>query len=253
MAETNHDVLREAIVRNAGVVLSLPSAGLLRHHKSRFLADEGDAFWVESVPAEGPLLAELIRTQKPVGISFKSGVRKIVLTSPLGRLDPAFRVNAETVVEAVQLPYPEQVQSIQRRSSYRVKAYPDADLGISVWRIAERVYLGDRPMAAQAVAAAIRDLSIGGVGVSLTGKGGEPPKISAEDRLRIELTFRDVTILLEGHLRFVAPPAGDASVRAGIQFKALESNLDGRRKLAQLTRIVGELQREEIRRAKLRA
>ena len=41
-----------AIVRNAAVVLSLPSAGLLRHHKSRFLAETDEGFWVESVPAE---------------------------------------------------------------------------------------------------------------------------------------------------------------------------------------------------------
>jgi hypothetical protein len=36
-----------------------------------------------------------------------------------------------------------------------------------------------------------------------------------------------------------------------VQFKTLENNLDGRQILAQLTRIVGELQREEVRRLRL--
>ena len=40
MAADNYDMLLDAIARNSGIVLSLPSAGMLRHHKSRFLVGE---------------------------------------------------------------------------------------------------------------------------------------------------------------------------------------------------------------------
>ena len=52
-------------------------------------------------------------------------------------------------------------------------------------------------------------------------------------------------------MRHPVEPAKENQMRAGIQFKSLESNIDGRQTVAQLTRIVGELQREEIRRYRL--
>ena len=109
----------------------------------------------------------------------------------------------------------------------------------------------DRPLAAQEVECELRDLSTGGMGLTFRGKDSEPPKVSTEDRLRIELTHSGDKILLEGRMRHPTAPKKETQFRAGIQFKALENNLDGRQILAQLTRIVGELQREEVRRLRL--
>jgi hypothetical protein len=106
-------------------------------------------------------------------------------------------------------------------------------------------------MAVQEVPCELRDISIGGVGLTLSGKDGQPAKVSTEDRLRIELSHPSGTILVEGRMRHPVEPCKENQMRAGIQFKALESNLDGRQIVAQLTRIVGELQREEIRRYRL--
>jgi hypothetical protein len=69
--------------------------------------------------------------------------------------------------------------------------------------------------------------------------------------LRIELSHAGNKMLLEGRMRHPVAPTKEKQFRAGIQFKALENNLDGRQLLAQLTRIVGELQREEVRRLRL--
>src|SRR3954469_2454934 len=111
MVNTSQDTLREAIARNSGAIISLPSAGILRHHKSRFLADAGDGFWLESVPAERPLVDELVTSQKPVGISFKSGNNKVVFTTPISHREPQYAVNAQLRVEAILLPVPEQVKA----------------------------------------------------------------------------------------------------------------------------------------------
>jgi hypothetical protein len=43
MTEAKVDPLWDAVSRNAAVVLSLPSAGALRHHKTRFLAKSDDS------------------------------------------------------------------------------------------------------------------------------------------------------------------------------------------------------------------
>src|SRR3954447_1041141 len=85
MAADNYDTLLDAIARNAGAVLSLPSAGMLRHHKSRFLSESAGGFWVESAPGEAALIDSLIASQQPAGISFKNGHLKVVFASPIQR------------------------------------------------------------------------------------------------------------------------------------------------------------------------
>jgi hypothetical protein len=54
-------------------------------------------------------------------------------------------------------------------------------------------------------------------------------------------------LILEGRLRYPQAPTGN-QVRAGIQFKSLDKDIDGRQVLTLLTRIVGELTRAELRR-----
>ncbi len=255
MPSNNLEILSAAIARNAGIVLSLPSAGILRHHKSRFLSDETGGFWVESIPSERPLVEELIRTQHPAGISFKAGTTKVVFTAPLMRLDMAYRVNQETEIAAILLATPAEVKAIQRRHNYRVVVPVGSDMSVKVWRIPEKTYLRDRPMAAQQVNCELRDVSLGGLGVTFRGEDGQPPKVSEEDRLRVEVTFNGLAFLLEGRMRKPTPapaPHADANVvRTGIVFKPLDHDIEGRQTLAALTRIVGQLQRDEARRHRL--
>ena len=253
MSSKNLEILSAAIARNAGIVLSLPSAGILRHHKSRFLSDEAGGFWVESIPSERPLVEELIRTRQPAGISFKAGTTKVVFTTPLMRLDLAYRVNQETEIAAILLATPTDVKAIQRRHNYRVVVPAGSDMSVKVWRIPEKTYLRDRPMAAQQVKCELRDVSLGGLGVTFQGEEGQPPKITAEDRLRVEVTFNGLAFLLEGRMRKPTPtPNADPTViRTGIVFKPMDHDIEGRQTLAALTRIVGQMQRDEVRRHRL--
>jgi c-di-GMP-binding flagellar brake protein YcgR len=248
MQSTNPDILREAIARNAAMVLSLPSAGMMRHHKSRFLADDADGFWVESCAAERLLIDQLVQSQEAVGISFKSGTSKVVLATTLIGRQAEYHLNAQTVVEALHVRFPAELKAIQRRNNYRVRVRPDDELKVRVWRIATAARLQDRPMAKQELRAEVRDISLGGVGVILYGEEGDPPRVTTEDRLRIELAFHEGTLLLEGCMVYPpAIPARDA-VRVGIRFESLQNGLEGRQASAKLTRIVGELQRDEVRR-----
>src|SRR5205823_1629168 len=94
-------LLNDAISRNAALVLSLPSSGMLRHLKSRFLFQDGDAFWVECDPSEQKLVEELIAAQQPVGVAFKSGKLKTFFTTPVVARRAEFHINAEMSVEAI--------------------------------------------------------------------------------------------------------------------------------------------------------
>lgn len=259
MAEANLDILKAAIARNAGFVLSLPSAGMLRHHKSRFLCEAppgtGGAatggFWVESVPDEAILIDSLIASRQATGLSFKNGQVKVVFGAPILSRKPGYRINETTELEALLLEFPQDVKAIQRRNNYRVGVPGGAEIGVRIWRINSHAYLGDRPLASQEVESELRNISISGMGVIFRGKPGEPVKVSTEDRLRIELSHAGNKMLIEGRMLHPTNPPKDPQFRAGIQFKALENNLEGRQLMAQLTRIVGELQRDEVRRMRL--
>jgi c-di-GMP-binding flagellar brake protein YcgR len=252
MANNGADILAAAIARNSAMVISLPSAGMLRHHKSRFLAEEQDGFWIESAPNERALIDELIANQTPVGVSFKAGSQKVSFVVPILKRDPQFRMNADTILEALSLSFPADVRAMQRRNNYRVRVTEDSELAVRVWRIPEHFFLSDKPMASQELVTKMRDISIGGLGVFLLPKGEEPPKVLLGERLRISLRYREMDeLILEARLRYLPPPGGPTPIRGGIQFKKLDDNLEGRQNLASLTKIVGELQRDEVRRTRL--
>jgi c-di-GMP-binding flagellar brake protein YcgR len=248
MVSGDLQILHEAAARNSSIVLSLPSAGMLRHYKSRFLTVVDDGLWVESAAGEIPLIKELLATRQPVGISFRSGVNKIIFTAPLMRFAAAHRVNDETEVEAILIARPAEIKSIQRRNSYRVRVTPESELTVRVWKIADHAYLNDRPLAAQEIKTELLDISIGGLGVIFRAKDGQEPRIVPGQRVRVELKYQEALLLLDGRFRAPAPSEKGETLRTGITLKPLDSQLEGRQKLAQLTRIVSTLQREEVRR-----
>src|SRR3954471_12950393 len=125
MSDQHQKSLDDAVARNSAIVLSLPSAGMLRHHKSRFLVGIPEGIWVEGAPADRVLIDELIARQLPAGISFKIGVNKRSFVSLILRRETEYRINADTVVEALLLKRPDAVKMVQRRSDYRVRVPED--------------------------------------------------------------------------------------------------------------------------------
>ncbi|MCC7351547.1 MAG: hypothetical protein IT446_13375 [Phycisphaerales bacterium] len=250
MDDQNQNLI-EAIARNAALVLSLPSAGMLRHYKSRFLSESGQGFAIESAQGESALIDDLIIGQQLVGISFKHGQTKVVFTTRiLGKL-PQYQINSQTTVEALLLKHPDGVKTIQRRANYRVRATGDLAMKLRVWRIGEKTHLRDRPMASQELAVELWDLSIGGVGVLIKGKDGTPPRVTEADRLRLQLSYQEHDLLMEGRLRKPQSTPRQDVIRSGIRFKLMQDDLEGRQTMATLTRIIGELQREELRRLRI--
>ena len=251
MADDAQQQLQDAIARNTAAVLSLHSAGMLRHQKSRFLAVADGGFWMECEPHQAALIDELNRAGKPVGVSYKSGQLKTVFTAAVLDRDAEYRLNANTTCFAVKLRLPSEIKQMQRRQSYRVRVPEDFELRLEVWRIAPRWVLRDKPSSTQRIEAQLVDLSTGGLGVIFIGENGAKPLVCAEDRLRILITTNETEVLVEGAMRFPLPGKDPSRVRCGIQFKGLDADMEGRQNLATLQKIVGELQRHEARRARL--
>jgi len=281
--ETNLELLRAAIARRAGIVLSLPTAaavagavdgagdaddeeprdatgGALRHYKSRFLADGGDGLWVLSVPADPALVRELVERRSPAGVSFRNGHNKIIFAAPVLHVQSDYpSPGGSGTVDALLLRFPEagEVRSVQRRKTYRVPVPPHSDLTARLWTIGEDAHLRDKPPAKSELKCDLFDISVAGLGVLIHGAAGKPPPVGAGDRVRVQLTVRESTVLLEARVRYptkaARPAPGGDSVRVGLQFKTLTDSRDDRNAKIQLDRIVSELQRESIRRRKLGA
>lgn len=247
----NLKALDDAVGRNAASVISLPVDGLIRHFKSRIVGECGEGLWLQLSPPAIPVIDELMAEQRPLAISFKNRQIKMSFVSAAIRIEDEFRVNDLVSVRAVLVAWPTEVRGIQRRASYRVMVPGDSPLAIRLWAIADHAVLNDRPLASQEVRAQLRDISLGGVGVFI-----DPPKKSSQplmpgQRLRVELTFDDIGILLDGRLRLGPALESAELIPSAVKFQKLDDGVDGRRKAAALTRILGQLHRAEVRRAHL--
>jgi hypothetical protein len=255
--DDNLGQLREAIARNAGMVLSLPEGGRLRHHKTRFLADAGDGFWVRSINFDPAVVRELIASRRPAGVAFRSGEKKIIFAAEIQHWMPDYELTGAVddanagPVEALLLKFPTELRAIQRRKSFRVPVVGVTDLEVRIWTMPETAYLRDKPASNREIACAARDISVGGIGLTIRATNGKPPNIAAGDRIRIQLSLRGATALLEGRLRYPPKTTRDSSFQAGVQFRALGDTREDRAASNELNKIVNELQRELIRRKKL--
>jgi hypothetical protein len=255
----NVGMLREAIARRAALILSLPRPdGSLRHHKSRFLADAGDGVWVAAVGDEPGALDALIAAGEPAGVSFRSGEHRCSFVTRLLHREQDFRhaggavaADGDAPAAALLLGFPAEVRAVQRRKNFRVPVAGVPEFQVKLWTMSENANLRDRPVAGREILCEGRDVSVGGIGLTLRPGAGKLQNIASGDRVRVQLTLRGTVVLLEGRLRYPARAAQDAPVRAGVQFRTLDESRDDRQAASGLNRIVNELQREQIRRRKL--
>ncbi|HVT87840.1 MAG TPA: hypothetical protein VHD56_03225 [Tepidisphaeraceae bacterium] len=248
--DENLQTLADAVGRNAAIVLSLPSAGIVRNHKTRFIGETEKGIWIEIVDGAESLLKELHEKSHPAAVSFTSGTMRLTFAGTVLEINEAFVLNATTSVPAVLITRPTELKGTQRRNSYRVTVPQDSEIRVRTWIIAEHAVLSDQPLASTEIKIELRNLSTGGMGVRLSPKNDKPLSLVADQRLRIELCQHDLTLILDGRLRSAVKTEKEPSKTTGVVFKRLEGDLDGRQKLAALTKIIGELQREEVRRVR---
>jgi c-di-GMP-binding flagellar brake protein YcgR len=244
-------MLTQAIDRNSAAVLSLPSAGMVRYHKTRFLRSLEQRIWLESVPTERALIESLIHDGQLVVVSFKTGARKASFSSPIYHLDYNYRFfesdGTEGPLQAIEMVRPAVVKPVQRRSHYRVPVRETDQFTIQVWRIAEHVHIEDEPQDLAYLPATVRDLSVGGVGVIFMSR----PLLVTDQRMRILLRHGDSPpMLLEGRTGPLRRLGDGRGFEVGIEFQNLQESLRGRQMLTELTRIVQGLQLRAMKRTR---
>ncbi len=251
MSEGTPDILSQAVARNTAAVLSLLFAGVFQHHKSRFLNESAEGIWLESIPTERLLIESHIADGQPCGVSFKSTNQRITFTAKVLKIDPQYRVNETMSIQAVMIDKPSEVKAVQRRNNYRATVPGDAGLNMRIWQIPDYFYLTDKPPRTAELALILRDISVGGAGVTLMPQNGEPPKVVAGDRVRVSVkNGGDDELIIEGRLRAIRN-GENQNICTGIQFLKLHDGVEGRQVLSELTKIVGALQLEEVRRRRL--
>ena len=248
--DDQQQLLRDAIARNAGAVLSVPAGNVYTHHKTRLVGSEEEGFWIQ-MPLGTRAQMDMIMTNRlSVGVSLISASRKVIFTTLIQQFRAGVAINAHITVDAMLLAWPAQVEAIQRRGSYRASVRLDADLPVSVWCIDDEAALEEAPPAEASREVIMRNLSIDGMGLIFVVKPAAEaaaPAPGVNQRVRISLTSPEGELLLGGRVRHTRPlPNGNASV--GIQFDKLELNAQNRPTLAALTNLVSQLQRDEIRR-----
>jgi c-di-GMP-binding flagellar brake protein YcgR len=246
MKVDEQQLLRDAVARNAGFVLSLPTGNVVVHHKSRFVAADDEGFWVQIPDGTRGLIDRLMANRQTVGLSLIASSFKVVFTSLIMQFRAEMPLNSQITINAILLAWPAQLAAIQRRASYRASIRLDADLAVHAWCISEEAGLPDPPAADTQIHVIPRNLSIDGMGlICLTDP--QPPPFALDQRLRIEIAHADCRLLLGGRVRHLRKlPNGNTSV--GVQFAKLDLCPANRSTLAGLTNLVGQLQRDEIRR-----
>ena len=153
------------------IVLSLPSAGMLRNHKTRFLCElntgPGSSSPGRTRPDSG---TDQNRTL--CGVAFANRAFNLVFESPILREERGWRLNEATKVNGLLLEFPAEIKAAQCRSNYRVDVSPYSEISCSRLRLGDGDYFKEQPSFTKEVTAEIRDLSSGGVGVRLIGKDG---------------------------------------------------------------------------------
>jgi hypothetical protein len=139
----------------------------------------------------------------------------------------------------------EEATVVDRRCYYRARL-GNSLLRVRAWRIAPGTPLGHVPMPSQEIRFTVHNVCVGGLGILLANGTSQPP-LSMTDRLRIEVIYDQDTILIEGRLRTHDVGQPEPYPRTGIRFDGNSSNLGYQRARYWMSKIMGRVQREEIR------
>ncbi len=247
------ELLYHAIERNTSVVLLLPLSGLEKPHRSRLLSIGDEGVLLESVPGQAEAIDELIRVEQPVTVSFRAGAQNVEFAGAILRRFRGYRLNATTQIEALLLRRPTAVRAVQRRSDYRVSVPHDSGIQFKFWRLAEQANLLDDPAVNTLMDIDVRDFSAGGCGGTWKRRKDDPRiAVVGNQRLRVEIDGGQAgKALLEARLRFLDPLHAPELRHVGVQFTINDSNFQDRHTVVLLNKLVGELQRTELRRQRI--
>lgn len=247
----NSELLQQAIDRNSPVALVLPSTSMMKSYRSRLLAIGDAGIILESVPGEADAIDALIRSEQPVIVAFRADTQKVEFRARILKRERGYRLNADTELEVLHLPRPETVKAVQRRNDYRVTVPAESELSFGFFRVSEQDDFSAPPVATTSIVLDVRDFSAGGVGGIWKRRKDDPPTLASAQRIRVEIASPQGKATVDARVRFLDGLPDPSMQRIGLQFVLNPQNLQDRQKMTLLNKILGELQRLELRRKKL--
>ncbi len=247
-----HDsLLKDAIVRNTSIAISLPDGGLQHSCRSRFLSLTAEGIVIESLYGHDAVVDVLIQSGQAVKVSFRTDVRNVEFATPVLKRLKAHPLNDTTVVEAILIPFPEVIKAVQRRSDYRVSVPKEDTLKFSFWRVNEQDDFSKLPPESVRIVVDVRDCSSGGIGGIWNRQPNDPATLAGDQRFRVDIESPVGKQTFDARLRFLEDLADPLFKRVGLQFALQSTNLADRQKTMFLNKLMGELQRMELRRKKI--
>lgn len=246
----NFELLQQAIERNTPIMLAMPSAAVVKPYRSRLLQITDEGIYLESIAGQGDAIDALIAAKRPVMVAFRADVRRVEFAGPILKRLRGYRLNATTLIEALVIQRPAAVKAVQRRADYRVSVPSDSEISFQFHRVTEQADIVERPMSTAQMHVDVRDFSAGGCGGTWKRRKDEP-KLVPDQRLRIEISSVVGNLVLDARVRFAQELHEPEFVRLGIQFTLNASSIPDRQKMLQINKLMGELQRMELRRKRL--
>jgi hypothetical protein len=257
MAQDRPAILVDAVARGLPVSLTVPEAGQRRIHHSRFLINSAEGIWIEHAGGDPGMVNTLIQEAVSVAVAFRVDQEELSFAARVLRFEPALPLNDGLVLPALLLAFPDEIHSRQRRTNYRVNVGSDDDITFRIWRIAENADLGSEPVKASEIPVTLKNLSAGGAGFIINPLPPGVHKPVTGLRLRVQVRFEDSDLIIAGRLTWPGNDPGgkygSVGLPAGIRFEGLDADLAARQTAATLTRVIGQLQRRELRRNRLGA
>lgn len=242
------ELLTEAADRQVQAVISHRLDSGWTTYKSRILqADSAGEFLIieHPQPAPGQAPPELAPGEK-IGLTFRRGHKKCLCSVEIERL-ATFTLPDGQSVAAVQIPWPEKLQEVQRRIFYRANVPPGRRIEVRFWDGG----IGDRdPAELQLVphhTGLLQDISGGGCRVEIDA--ARDPQLRTGDTVGIEFQPdpRSEPLHIDAVFRHTED-ADRGKLALGFQFVGLEVTPEGRATLHALSRVVSTFLRIESRR-----
>jgi len=244
------EILRRAVRDRVPVVISRFNYEGWSCFHSRFVeALRGEELLVfEAARGEDGRAAETLRTGERIGVSFKRGRTKCLLTSTVASGE--FADPTSGTASRLALRWPDQLQVMQRRLYERVPPPAGTPVSVRVWPCdwtpnPDPMASPRRPWSGEwtGVDGDLENLSAGGIGVHVrdetlwrtgdTLRCGFTP-LGGPDQMHLDIRLRHIV------------PHADGGYSLGFQFLGLDSSTTGHCRLAQLASVVSQYRRASV-------
>lgn len=249
MTQTSVEFLEHAADISSPCTLSIPASPIAIVRRSTVLASDDRGVWVAFRREDAELMKQAIAAATPIHVSLRSLNSDILFRAMPLELAMGLVPDTKIAGPALLIDKPHTIQTSQQRQWFRVPLVESDGVQVRLWKINEYVVVRDRPMASSELRCDPKDLSEGGLGAIVYARGEEAMNLKSNQRFRVEIRSGKHEMVFEARLRHPAfTERDDSHAHCGLELIHNDRDLDCRRNRQKLQLVLGELQRNAVRR-----